>query len=455
MTLSRTSTPLFRRFLSFLLPTVLAAAAMQLSFIAAGIFVGNMLGADSLAAMNLAMPFIQIFSAGGVFFGVGGTVLVALYKGAQQEREASEIFYLSFWGMILTGIAITICGVLGHKWLVTILAGTEPQLAQLLSLYLFPMFFAAPVFIFISGMVYFIRTDGRVTLAAGLLIFANGLNLIFIPLLIWQLGNLAAPAWGMVAGYSCATLGVFLYFTSPRRTLKLLKPRKFSKNLGKLFINGIPVAAIGLQFPIKLFFTNSVIVAYGGTAGLAAYSVVFACVLVISLCISGVVQTMMPMVGMLYGEKDWRGVRLVFGYSFYTLVISSLVLFALLEIFPGTVISWFGIIEPEMYQIGVTAIQISTLSLPGIALAALLRSYAQALGYPLTALWIVTVGNLLVALPALWILAAFFGLPGIWWSMVVAEYAAILPYFILMISISRQTHGARRGILLLPREENI
>ena len=441
-------------FFRFLLPTVFAAASMQLSFVIGGIFVGRYLGAEQLAAMNLALPLIQIYAACGAFFGIGGTVLVAMYKGDNQDQKCSEIFTLSLLGMLAAGLLFLGFGLWYQNELIAVLSGNRQMFFEHLSAYLFPLFLASPLFILTLGMVYHIRTDGKPILASALLLTANILNLILIPILIYLIKDLSACAWAMFAGYGCSTLGLYVYFKSPRRTLQWKFSLWLLRDLWSLTKNGFPVAATGLLSPIMIFCINRLVMKYGDSDGLVVYSVIMSSILIISLFISGTVQTMMPMIGVLYGEKDWKGLRSVFQLSLGTVGVCAVLLILLLESFPSFLLGLFGITQSSILELGCVSLRLFAPAIAGIALSSLMRAYSQATGRPMLALAIVFVENIGAMLPAVWIASLCFGYYGIWGGYVLAAYLAALVYVVYYVYNAKCVAGGTRGFLLLPSSTN-
>ena len=427
---------------------------MQLSFVIAGIFVGRYLGAEPLAALNLALPLIQVYVACGAFFGIGGTVLVAMHKGENQDQKCSEIFTLSLLGMLAAGLLFMGLGLGFQDELIALLSGNEPVFYEHLAAYLFPLFLASPMFILTLGMVYHIRTDGKPVLASGLLLTANILNLILIPVFIHLIGNLSACAWAMFVGYGCSTLGLYAYFRAPSRTLQWRFSLWLLRDFWSLTKNGFPVAAAGLLSPMMIFCVNRLVMQHGGPDGLVVYSVIMSSILIISLFIAGTAQTMMPMIGVLYGEKDWKGLRFVFQLSLATVSFCAVLLILFLESFPAFLLGLFGITQPNILEIGCFSLRLFAPAIGGIALSSLMRAYSQATGRPMLALAIVFVENIGAMLPVLWIASLCFGYYGIWGGYVLAAYLTALVYVIYYVYNTRYSAGGTRGFLLLPVGKN-
>lgn len=64
-----------QQFMKFFFPTILMTMALSLSTVIDGIIVGNILGPDALAAVNLVLPITLLFNSVYVLIGVGGSIV--------------------------------------------------------------------------------------------------------------------------------------------------------------------------------------------------------------------------------------------------------------------------------------------------------------------------------------------------------------------------------------------
>jgi anti-sigma regulatory factor (Ser/Thr protein kinase) len=96
------------KFREFFIPTVLTAMANSMSIIVDGIIVGNFLGANALAAVNLVIPIQMLYTTVAVFLGMGAATVIAVAKGRREEAYANDIFTLVLSRlMCVTGVWIS------------------------------------------------------------------------------------------------------------------------------------------------------------------------------------------------------------------------------------------------------------------------------------------------------------------------------------------------------------
>ena len=73
-------------------PTILSSLVMVLYNLADTYFVAARLGADGLAALNIAIPGYSLVNATGLMVAMGGAVRYTIAPSQGQEKQAHEIF---------------------------------------------------------------------------------------------------------------------------------------------------------------------------------------------------------------------------------------------------------------------------------------------------------------------------------------------------------------------------
>lgn len=447
---------LYRRFASYFFPTILMTMALSMSVVVDGIIVGNMLDASALAAVNLVLPLTIGFSVIYSIFGVGGSVLVALHKGRRDHAAADSIFSTGLICLILAGLLSMAGCVYWAEDLARILGGRDAALSDLVLRFLKPLAWGSPLFIVIPGFVYFMRTDGRPRLASAVLMVANILNLGFDILFIGLIGDIYAASLATVTGYAAGGMLLWIYLLSSRRSLHFVPvSRHFFSHARAIIRTGFSSGlSMGLQF-LKIFCINALVLSIAGKSGMVAFSVCISCLSIASMFISGASQTMMPIVGVLFGEGDYRGIRFIFRRSLTIILVSTLILVALLEVFPENFIRLFGITDAKDLAASSEAVRIFAFSLLGSAFSFLMIFYVQTINRPGVSSLITLFHGFVFIVPLAWILSRNWGLTGIWLSFSIAEAASIFFVFILTFLVCRKSGGKLQGLLMLPKlQEN-
>ena len=145
---------------------------------------------------------------------------------------------------------------------------------------------------------------------------------------------------------------------------------------------GIPSAAFTLMSALRSVIINSAIVRFLGNDPMAVYSVCANAVLIAELCVGGVIGLVPSIAGILYGERDYYGIRVlskrVLAYSY--LAIAALL--AVFLVFPQAIAGLFGIADGEMLALCKTALRIFACSFPFYVYNKFLMSYYQTILQP-------------------------------------------------------------------------
>ena len=89
-------------------PSVMAFALSGVYTIVDGFFVGNSLGDNGLAAINLGFPIAAFIQAAGTGAGLSGAIRFTILRGQKRENEAracfsSTVLLLALISILLTG----------------------------------------------------------------------------------------------------------------------------------------------------------------------------------------------------------------------------------------------------------------------------------------------------------------------------------------------------------------
>ncbi|MEG0830294.1 MAG: MATE family efflux transporter [Anaerovoracaceae bacterium] len=451
---NRTGNIIKEQFMKFFLPTVLMTMALSMSIVVDGIIVGNTLGSEALAAVNLVLPVTLLFNSVYVLIGVGGSALYSVALGQRQRRRAKQIFTVSTISMIT--ISIFLCAVgfpLCHK-IAEALTVNAPNLTSLVYDYISIVVLAAPVLIVVPGLVYFIRTTGQPRLASSVLIIANlvnlGLDLLYILVFNTGIGG-AALATG--TGYF---VGLIIIIVGIIRTKEL----RFYRPLTDFFKFLLEISRMGLPNTIntclnffRLIFINAIVMVYLGSDGVTAFSVCTSCLSIVSMFVGGSAQTMTPLLGILYGEKDYLGIKFTIKKAAMIVGISTLTLLVVFELLPTQITSLFGVVDPGQVAIAVEAIRIYTLSLPFMGILFIAMCLYPVFGHHNVSSMIALLEGFLIVVPVAFLLSKVLGPVGIWLAFPLGEIITIGITFLVIKSIQKKD-AALKGIFLLDEKES-
>lgn len=110
-----------KKLITFALPLLFANLLQSFYSIVDMLVVGNIVGETGLAAISNASMISFIINSICIGVTMGGTVLVAQYKGAHDEKGQSETVGTLFTLALIASIIVTILGLIIYKPLFQIL----------------------------------------------------------------------------------------------------------------------------------------------------------------------------------------------------------------------------------------------------------------------------------------------------------------------------------------------
>ena len=147
-----------RQFVKFFIPTIMMTMALSMSIVIDGMIVGNILGSEALAAVNLVLPVTLIFNSLYVLFGVGGSALYSVALGRREKGRAQQFFTAALAAMLAASLLIMVGGLFLCGGMADALTGNAPNLTELVYDYLRIVMLAAPLLVVVPGLVYFVRS---------------------------------------------------------------------------------------------------------------------------------------------------------------------------------------------------------------------------------------------------------------------------------------------------------
>jgi putative MATE family efflux protein len=201
------SPPLWRTFLIFLAPMMLTNILQSLLGTINGIYLGQMIGVDALAAISAFFPVMFFFISFVIGLGAGASVLIGQAWGAREIEKVRAVAGTTFTVTLFGSALIALFGGLFSRQILVALA-TPPGILDAATAYARIMMLAMPLtfaFILLTSML---RGTGDTLTPLVALAISAGLGLLATPALIK--GWLGLPQLGVAsAAWASAISGVF------------------------------------------------------------------------------------------------------------------------------------------------------------------------------------------------------------------------------------------------------
>lgn len=453
MTLKRNGVLLNRKFNEYLFPAILSAMSILLAAFVDGIIVSRLISADALSAVNLADPVILFMQAVFFLFGIGGLISISRALGERNSRKANALFTLAAVGSVITAAVVTLLGTLFTDNIVSAICN-EQKLTQMVKEYVSYSFYGSSLMIVVPTFVLLMRVDGLPKFSSAVLVVSNAVNLIMdiVYIKVFDMG-IKGAALATVTGYVFG-LAMVLYYLCiyKKRALRFVKiSLKEIKYLGELCTSGISSVLNTVLLFVKAILLNRIVISTAGAEGIKAFSVCNFILTFMSMFVSGGADTMTPIISMLSGEKDFKGMRFVLKRTFIFVLGCCTAVIAFICIFPETVLGIFSVKSESGLEIGIPAVRIFSLSLIGMGICYIMMNFYQATKHKPLSIMVSLLRGLVITVPLAFAMSKLFGTSGIWWSMFISEMLTAVILFAVSFIISRKKKDKYSSILLFEK----
>lgn len=446
------------KLLQYLIPAILTNLALQVGNIVDTILVGNILGTNAMSAVQISGTILLVIQIPGWVLGVGGSIVVGNCLGKRDLEGASKVFSSCLFAVFVSDAAMMLCSIFSKPIALLLTAGQGALTADVASL-VRVMFLGTPIVGICLLMMNIMAVDNNPELAAVYVVISNVVNLIFdyVLLSFTDIGVVGSFV-SSILGYGIALVVVPAYVRSSKRMLKLVNPIKNAGAYFRLaFITGVPALLSIVCEMVRNSIMNIMILKFIGENGVAVYTVCLNIILIVELFIGGIVGAMEKIGGVVYGEKDYFGLRSltknILLYSFSVLAVLMLFLF----IFARQAAGMFGINDADLLSQAQLALRIFFLALPGYVFNRFFISYYQTTEHTGYANLITILEYCGILLPAVFICSLIARMTGadtlnaMMWGLVAGQF--ITAAVTVLIVKLRNKDG---GILLLPeRKEEV
>lgn len=425
--------PVKKLLITMSLPMMASMLVQALYNIVDSIFVSR-ISEDALTAVSLAFPIqtLMIAVAGGT--GVGVNALLSRSLGEKKFEEADRAANMGFLLMLISYVAFAVFGIFGSRmFFESQVDASLPNAKEIVS---YGTSYLQICLIFSFGIMLEMMLE-RILQATGKTFFTmitQGVgavvNIILDPILIF--GLCGAPRLG-IAGAATATvigqiiaMSLAVFFNITKNTdvsLSFRKMKPHGATIGSIYQVGIPSIIMQAIGSIMTYGMNKILAPFSTTA-VAVFGVYFKLNSFIFMPVFGLNNGIIPIIAYNYGARKKERILQTIRFG---IAISVSIMFVGMCIFlaiPDKLLLLFDA-SPEMLKIGKTALRIICTHFMLAGCSIILMSTFQAFGEGIASLMVSALRQLIVILPAAFILAHVFGLNAIWWAFPIAEICSL------------------------------
>lgn len=430
----------FREFLKYSSLNVLGMIALSCYILADTFFVSKALGADGLAALNLAIPVYSFINGSGLMIGMGGGIKYSIAKSQGAAQRADQTFTNSAVLTAVIAACFFLTGLLASGPL-ALLLGADGTVYEMTRTYLQVILLFAPMFMTNNLLLCFIRNDGAPQLSMAAMITGSLSNVVLDYVFMFPFGMGifgAVLATGMAPVISILVLSPYLL--RRKNQFHLRKCRISGKLALGIFSSGLPSLITEVSSGIVMIVFNTIILGIAGNIGVAAYGVIANLSLVVMSIYTGISQGIQPLLSSGYGTGNRKKTQSVLRYALVSAVLISVVVYVCVFFGAEPIAAVFNSEQNATLQsIAVTGLKIYFTACVFAGFNIILSVYFTSTENALPAHIISILRGFVVIIPMAFLLSAAAELTGVWAAFPATELIVSLIGAGLFFRIGKRT----------------
>ena len=422
------------------IPMMISMLVQALYNVVDSIFVARV-SENALTAVSLAFSLQNMMFAVGIGTGVGVNALLSKSLGEKNQYRANKT---AENGLFLAPCSYLVFLVLGltvvrpYFYAQTADADIAEQGIRYLTIC---CVLSLGMFMQVMNEKLLAATS-RTTLSMISQLVGAIVNIILDPIFIFgycgeALSGTTGAALATVIGQFCGA-GVSFYLNlrkNPDIQLDFKGFRPSAEAIKRIYVVGLPSIAMQCVGSVMTFLMNQILMAFTATA-VAVFGVYFKLQSFVFMPIFGMNNGMVPIISYNYGARKPERVKKTIRLAVFYAECIMLVGFCIFQFLPDKLLGLFAAGD-AMLAIGVPALRIIC---PHFLLAGagiVLSSVFQALGNGVFSLTVSICRQLVVLIPAAWLLSRTGEVNMVWWAFIIAEVVSLALSLVFMARINR------------------
>ena len=421
--------PIGRLLASMAIPMMLSMLVQALYNVVDSVFVSR-ISENALNAVSLAFPLQNLMIAVGAGTAVGINALLSRSLGEKKQEMADRAAGTGIFLSLCNAVVFALIGIFLSRAFFMSQAKSVPEIVEMGTAYT-RICLGLSVGLFCQFCFErLLQSTGRTVLAMATQMIGAVINIVLDPVFIFGLCGM--PRLGVTGAAVATVLGQFVgallaILLNLKRNpdihirLRLIRPdRRVAKEIYRVGVPSIVMQSIG---SVMTFGMNKILFVFTPTAT-AVFGAYFKIQSFIFMPVFGLNNGMLPIISYNYGAARMDRVKRTVKLTICTAVCIMTAGFAVFQLAPATLLALFDA-SAEMTAIGVPALRIIRISFLLAGFCIISGSVCQAIGNPLYSMVVSICRQLVVLLPAAWLLAQTGRLELVWWSFPIAEIASV------------------------------
>lgn len=429
-------------------PMMISMLVQALYNVVDSVFVSHV-SESALTAVSLAFSLQNIMIAVGVGTGVGVNALLSKSLGEKNQEQADRAAVNGLFLSACSCAAFMLIGFTCMKLYFSAQTSDPDIIRQGVDYLSICCIFSQGMFCS-AMMEKLLASTGRTQYSMVSQLVGAVTNIVLDPIFIFgycgeALSGTRGAAVATVIGQFCgAAVGAYFNFrknTDIHFRFKGFRPD--GRTIRRVYMVGMPSIAMQCVGSVMTFGMNQILMAFSATA-VAVFGVYFKLQSFVFMPIFGMNNGIVPIIGYNYGarrpERVKKTIRLAVLYAELIMLIGVLVF----QLVPDKVLSVFAASD-AMLAIGVPALRTISLSFLLAGICVIFSSVFQALGEGMFSLYVSVCRQLVVLLPAAFLLSRTGEVANVWWAFPLAEMASLALSSCFMVYTNKKVIAPMSG----------
>jgi len=421
-------------------PAAIGILVMSLNILIDTVFVGQWIGANAIAAINVVLPVSFFIGALGMAIGIGGSSVISRALGNKNLDKALLTFGNQLTLTLIFTVSFVILGLYFIETLIPLFGG-KGALYEPAKIYYTIVLYGVPVLGFCMMGNNVVRAEGKPRYAMYAMMLPSisnlSLDILFIYIFNW---GMAGAAWATTISYGVCALYLVYFFRSKNSELQI-SFKHFILDLGivrQIGALGSVTLARQAVVSVVVLLVNSILYDFGGETTVAVYAIISRTLMFALFPVLGITQGFLPIAGYNYGAQDYQRVREVIKTALLYATTMACIISMLIFIFTESFVSIFTDDAAVLNQTP-NALRWVFAATPIIGIQLIGAAYFQAIGKALPALLLTLTRQGFFLIPLIFILPPYFGVFGVWIAFPIGEFiATLITGFYLLKEIKTQ-----------------
>lgn len=411
------------------LPIMISMLVQALYNVVDSMFVARV-SENALTALSMAFPIQNLMIAVSTGLGVGLNAVLSRALGAKDEKGVNRAATNGIMLLFICGLVF----MLGGATIVRPYFEMQTDIAEIVESGV-----DYTTIVMLGSMGIFmqilferlLQSTGRTLLT----MVSQGVgaiaNIILDPIFIFGLFGVpkmgvAGAAYATILGqWIAAAIGLVMNIRkNPEVSISMKGFRPHGATIRRILAIGIPSVVMQSIGSIMTFLMNQILIAFSATA-VAVFGVYFKLQSFVFMPVFGLNNGMVPIIAYNYGaqkpERIHKTIRLGMVYAVAIMVIGLLVF----QLIPKELLLMFDASD-AMLEIGAPALRIMSLAFVFAGISIVAGSSCQAFGYSVYSMFISIARQIVVLIPAAYLLSLAGVLRNVWFAFPIAEVVSLL-----------------------------